>query len=87
MKPQLRDDTLYKPAPEADAPALFDASTADGVEPRRSPAEALQTRLMEYYECEAPVDGLWSARRRLAFLLGSASLAWAAIAMGIAYFI
>jgi len=85
MKPQLRDDTLYHPAPEAEAPALFDASTAEGLEPRRSPAEALQTRLMEYYECEAPVDGAWSARRRLAFLFGSAGLAWASIAAGIAY--
>jgi|GEM_PF-6614694 len=87
MKPQLRDDTLFQPAQPAEAPALIDASTAEGIEPRRSPAEALQTRLMEYYECEAPVDGVWSARRRLAFLLGSASLSWAAIAMGIAYLI
>ena len=87
MKPQLRDDTLLSPAPESEAPTLLDASTAEGIAPRRSPAEALQTRLMDYYECEAPVEGLWSVRRRLAFLLGSASLAWAAIAMGIAYLI
>lgn len=85
MKPQLRDDTLFSAAPESEAPTLFDAGTAEGIEPRRSPAEALQTRLMAYYECETPVDGQWSARRRLAFLLGSAGLAWAAIAMGLAY--
>jgi hypothetical protein len=55
---------------------------------RPSPARVLQAELAASWREEdglVPVEGRWSARRRLAIIVGSSALLWAAIIGGATY--